>query len=311
MKKTLFLWSLLGLLMLNLAWAQQKTIRGTVLDETDSPLPGATVIIDGTTEGVSTDFDGNFSINATLGDVLVVSYVGYADQRITVGAQDQYSINMQSDSELDEVIVTALGIKREARSLGYSVKRVGSEEIEQKGQADVARTLQGKVAGVNITNTTATSGSGTNIVIRGMTSITGSNQPLFIVDGVPFDASTPGGAFFNGITQSSRFLDLDPNSIESVDILKGLSATVLYGQQGRNGVILVTTKNGSSSQTQKGMEATVSHSIFLNDPVLPDYQNDYCGGFHQLFGFFFSNGGPNSVEKAFFAPFIELRFIKC
>ena len=113
MKKTLFLWSLLGLLMLNIAWAQQKTIRGTVLDETDSPLPGATVIIDGTTQGVSTDFDGNFSINATLGDVLVVSYVGYADQRITVGAQDQYSINMQSDSELDEVIVTALGIKRE------------------------------------------------------------------------------------------------------------------------------------------------------------------------------------------------------
>ena len=112
MKKTLFLWSLLGLLMLNIAWTQQKTIRGTVLDETDSPLPGATVIIDGTTQGVSTDFDGNFSINATLGDVLVVSYVGYAYQRITVGAQDQYSINMQSESELDEVIVTTLGIKR-------------------------------------------------------------------------------------------------------------------------------------------------------------------------------------------------------
>ena len=175
MKKTLFLWSLLGLLMLTTAWAQQKTIRGTVLDETDTPLPGATVVIDGTAQGVSTDFDGNFSINATLGDVLVVSYMSYADQRITVGAQDQYSINMQSDSELDEVIVTALGIKREARSLGYSVKRLGSEEIEQKGQADVARTLQGKVAGVNITNTTATSGYVTNIVIRGMTSITGSN----------------------------------------------------------------------------------------------------------------------------------------
>ena len=291
MKKLLFLTMSLALMAFT-GWAQ-KTVTGTVLDDKGLPLPGATVVEQGSSNGVSTDFDGNFSIDVADGASLEISYVGYTTTTVAVGDQDSISVTLSSDNELEEVIVTALGIKREARSLGYSVKRVGSEEIEQKGQADVARTLQGKVAGVNITNTTATSGSGTNIVIRGMTSITGSNQPLFIVDGVPFDASTPGGAFFNGITQSSRFLDLDPNSIESVDILKGLSATVLYGQQGRNGVILVTTKNGSSSQTQKGMEATVSHSIFLNDPVLPDYQNDYGGGFHQLFGFFFSNGGPN------------------
>ena len=127
-----------------------------------------------------------------------------------------------------------------------------------------------------------------------MTSITGSNQPLFVVDGVPFNSSTNGesGSFWNGITESSRFLDLDPNSIEKVDVLKGLNATVLYGQQGRNGVILITTKNGSGARpSAKGTEVTVSHSTFVNEPVLPDYQNDYGGGFHQLFGFFFSNGG--------------------
>ena len=294
MKKLYLCWALLGLLIAPFTWAQNN-VTGTVNDETGAPLPGATVIVEGTSRGVATDFDGNFSINAEEGEVLIVTYVGYSDYRLTVDSQDNYVIDLSTDNALDEVVVTALGIEREARSLGYSVKRVGSEEVEQKGIADVARTLQGKVAGVNITGTTATSGSGTNIVIRGMTSITGSNQPLFIVDGVPFDASTPdeSGNFWNGVTQSSRFLDLDPNSIESVDVLKGLSATVLYGQQGRNGVILITTKNGSSKPSQKGFEVTLSHSLFFNNPVLPDYQNDYGGGFHQLFGFFFSNGGPN------------------
>lgn len=273
----------------------QKTVTGVVSDPDGLPLPGATVVVDGTTIGVTTDFDGNYSISVGEGESLIFSFVGYATQTAVVGSQNILNISLAEGNQLSEVVVTALGLEREARSLGYAVTTVGSEEIEQKGVADVARALTGKVAGVNITNTTATSGSGTNIIIRGMTSITGSNQPLFVVDGVPFDGSTSGesGTFWNGITSSSRFLDLDPNSIEKVDVLKGLSATVLYGQQGRNGVILITTKNGSSSPSAKGTEVTVSHSTFMNEPVLPDYQNDYGGGFHQLFGFFFSNGGPN------------------
>ena len=273
----------------------QKTVTGVVSDPDGLPLPGATIVIGGTTIGVTSDFDGNYSISAEEGQSLIFSFVGYATQTAVVGSQNTLNISLAEGNQLSEVVVTALGLEREARSLGYAVTTVGSEEIEQKGVADVARALTGKVAGVNITNTTATSGSGTNIIIRGMTSITGSNQPLFVVDGVPFDASTSGesGSFWNGITSSSRFLDLDPNSIEKVDVLKGLSATVLYGQQGRNGVILITTKNGSSTQTAKGTEVTVSHSTFINEPVLPDYQNNYGGGFHQLFGFFFSNGGPN------------------
>ena len=176
MKKLLFLTMSLALMAFT-GWAQ-KTVTGTVLDDKGLPLPGATVVEQGSSNGVSTDFDGNFSIDVADGASLEISYVGYSTTTVAVGDQDSISVTLSSDNELEEVIVTALGIKREARSLGYSVKRVGSEEIEQKGQADVARTLQGKVAGVNITNTTATSGSGTNIVIRGMTSITGSNQPL-------------------------------------------------------------------------------------------------------------------------------------
>jgi TonB-linked SusC/RagA family outer membrane protein len=274
----------------------QRTVTGVVSDPDGLPLPGATVIIDGTTSGVTTDFDGNYSIAVEEGVSLVFSFVGYESQSVVVGSQNTLNISLSEGNQLSEVVVTALGLEREARSLGYAVTTVGSEEIEQKGVADVARTLTGKVAGVNITNTTSTSGSGTNVIIRGMTSITGSNQPLFVVDGVPFNSSTNGesGSFWNGITESSRFLDLDPNSIEKVDVLKGLNATVLYGQQGRNGVILITTKNGSGARpSAKGTEVTVSHSTFVNEPVLPDYQNDYGGGFHQLFGFFFSNGGPN------------------
>lgn len=294
MKKSYFLWSLLGLLMLQIGWAQQKTITGTVNDETGLPLPGATVIIDGTSQGVATDFDGNFSIQASEGDVLLITYVGYADQRVSVGNQDSYTINMATDNELEEVVVTALGVQREAKSLGYSVKRVSSDDLEQKAEGDIGRVLQGKIAGVNITSSTGISGSSTNIIIRGYTSITGSNQPLFIVDGVPFDSSTNNqDAFFDSINESSRFLDLDPNSIESINVLKGLSATTLYGQQGRNGVILITTKSGSKKISAKGFEASISQSYFQSTPHLPDYQTDYGGGFHQLFGFFFSNGGPN------------------
>ena len=180
----------------------QKTVTGVVSDPDGLPLPGATVVVDGTTIGVTTDFDGNYSISVGEGESLVFSFVGYATQTAVVGSQNILNISLAEGNQLSEVVVTALGLEREARSLGYAVTTVGSEEIEQKGVADVARALTGKVAGVNITNTTAKSGSGTNIIIRGMTSITGSNQPLFVVDGVPFDASTSGesGTFWNGIT---------------------------------------------------------------------------------------------------------------
>jgi TonB-linked SusC/RagA family outer membrane protein len=290
MKKIYFFWSLLGLLTLQLGWAQTN-ITGTVLDETGAPLPGATVVVDGTTRGVATDFDGNFSIQANQGDILVFTYVGYAEQRITVGSQDNYTVSLSPDNELEEVVVTSLGIKREAAQLGYAISKVDNEKVTNQPDADIGKLLRGKAAGVNITSSNGLSGSSTNITIRGYTSITGSNQPLFVVDGVPFGSDTNNSeAFFDSGNETSRFLDIDPNSIEEINILKGLSATSLYGNRGRNGVILITTKN---TVDHSGTNASVSTSMFWSEPHLPKYQNDYGGGFDQEFGWYFSNWGPS------------------
>ncbi len=277
------------------ALAQNRTINGTVTDQQGLPLPGVNVLVQGTTTGTQTDFDGNYVISADTGQTLLFSYIGQKTEQRVIGPENIINVQMTEDAQaLEEVVVTAQGIRREQRSLGYAVSKIDNESIENRPEGDLGRVLRGKAAGINITATNGVSGSGTNIIIRGFTSITGSNQPLFVVNGVPFD----GGAnqqnqFFDNVTESSRFLDIDPNTIESVNVLKGLSASVLYGERGRNGVILITTKNGSSQGVTKKTEVTISQSVFYNDPVLPKYQNDFGGGFHQNFGFFFSNWGAS------------------
>ncbi len=302
MKKIYFLASLLGLLMLQIGWAQQKTITGTVNDETGAPLPGATVVVDGTSRGVATDFDGNFSIEAAPGESLLITYVGYAEQRITVGNQDNYTIGLAPDNELDEVVVTSLGIKRDKQALGYAISEVDNESIEQRAEGDIGRVLAGKASGVQITNQSGVSGSGTSIIIRGFNTFSQGNQPLFIVDGVPFSSETNAQdddqeGFRDGNNGSSRFLDLDPNNIESVNVLKGLAAATLYGTQGRNGVILITTKSGNAQGGTKKNEITINSSLFFNKIAsLPDYQDQYGNGFDQSFGWFFSNWGPSFEE---------------
>ncbi|MFD0860790.1 SusC/RagA family TonB-linked outer membrane protein [Sungkyunkwania multivorans] len=293
-----------GILTLLLAFitqltlAQQMTVSGTVTDASGVPLPGATVVVKGTSTGTSTDFDGNYSIEVSQGGVLEFSYVGYTSQEVTVGASNNINVQLQEGTQLEEVVVTALGIKKEKQALGYSVAEVGSEQLEQRAEGDIARVLTGKASGVNINQQSGLSGSGTNIVIRGFSSFTGSNQPLFIVDGVPFSIDTnPGGDFIDGNNGSSRFLDLDPNSIESVNVLKGLAAATLYGSQGKNGVILITTKSGATGGTVKKTEVTVTSSFFFNEIAsLPDYQDEYGNGFDQAFGWFFSNWGPSFSE---------------
>ncbi|WP_350292573.1 SusC/RagA family TonB-linked outer membrane protein [uncultured Croceitalea sp.] len=295
--KVINYWTTLVILMFGITstLAQNKTIRGSVTDSEGIPLPGVNVLIKGTVTGTQTDFDGNYSISAAQGQVLVFSYIGQQTIEMAVGASNTLDVRMQEDAQaLEEVIVTAQGVKREVRSLGYSVSEINNDEIEDRPDGDLARVLRGKAAGVNITATNGVSGSGTNIVIRGFTSITGSNQPLFVVNGVPFDGGANSqNAFFDNITESSRFLDLDPNSIESVNVLKGLSASVLYGERGRNGVILITTKNASDGSAKRKNEITVSQSMFFNEAILPKFQNGYGGGFHQNFGFFFSNHGAS------------------
>ncbi|WPR71704.1 SusC/RagA family TonB-linked outer membrane protein [Flavobacterium sp. NG2] len=280
-------------LMVQFIFAQQRAVNGVVYDDTGLPLPGVSVLVKETKTVTQTNLDGKFTIKASPSQTLVFSYIGMKTQEIKA-SKTTLSIKLIGDSvELEGVVVTAQGIKKEKKSLGYAITILKSESISQKAEGDIGRVLSGQIAGVNITASNGMSGSSTNIIIRGYSSISGSNQPLFIVDGVPFDSGTnTQSSYLDGNTESSRFLDLDPNSIESVSVLKGLSATVLYGSAGRNGVVLIKTKNSSSSNTIKKTEITISQSMFFSEAILPKYQNEYGGGFHQGYGYFYSNWGP-------------------
>jgi len=297
--KSLFRLLVVFLLTAQMSFAQ-KTVTGVVSDSDGLPLPGATVLVQGTTTGVTTDFDGNFSINVAEGQTLEFSFVGYETAAIAVGAGNVINVTLSLGTQLEEVIVTSLGITREKRALGYAVSEVDNTQIENRASGDVARVLSGKASGVQVTNQGGISGSGTSVIIRGLSTFSSSNQPLFVVDGVPFQSDTNAmGSFTEGNNGSSRFLDLDPNNIESVNVLKGLAAATLYGSQGRNGVILITTKSGTTgagTRAQKN-EVTVNTSYFTNELAMkPDFQMQYGNGFNQNFGWFFSNWGPSFDE---------------
>jgi TonB-linked SusC/RagA family outer membrane protein len=286
-------------LVVQISFAQEKTVSGMVTDQDGLPLPGVNIVVEGTTNGTQTDFDGNYAITAASGQTLLFTYIGQKNERQQVGAGNTIDVQMSEDAQaLEEVVVTAQGIKREKKALGYAVTSVGAEQLEDRAEGDVARVLSGKVAGVNITAAGGAAGSATNVVIRGLNSFSGNNQALFIVDGVPFANDTnQQGSFIGGNTGGSRFLDLDPNNIANIEVLKGLSAATLYGTQGRNGVILITTKAGSTTTGPKKTEITISQSYFANEIAsTPDYQDDYGNGFDQAFGWFFSNWGPSFEE---------------
>ena len=281
----------------------QRTIIGKVTDSGGEPLIGASVVVKGTSSGTVTDIDGAYSLSVPSGGtILVFSYTGYDTREVSLGASNTVDVSLAEGAEqLSEVVVTAQGITREKKALGYAVSGVDQKDIQDRPLADVGRVIQGKIPGVSVTSTSGVSGTGTNIIIRGYSSITGSNQPLFVVDGVPFNSNTNqrGGFTQGGQSSSSRFMDLDPNAIESVTVLKGLAATVTYGDQGRNGVILITTKSGSKKARKA--EFQVTQSYFANTANLPTYQNDYVGGFQQNIGYFFSNWGP-TIEEAQIYP---------
>ncbi len=290
-----WIFTLLLAFSMQFSFAQEKTVTGTVTDASGLPLPGATVVVKGTNRGTSTDFDGKYSIKASAGETLDFSFVGYKTSSIKVGASNVVNTSLSEDNILGEVVVTGQAIKKEKKALGYAVTTISNEDFAAKPSTDVARALVGKAPGVNIQQTSGLSGSGTNIIVRGYSSLTLSNQPLFVVDGVPFNSDTNSDRGFTtgATTSSSRFLDLDPNTIESVSVLKGLSATTLYGSAGRNGVILVTTKSGNTKDINKKMSVSVTQSLFLTEiSKLPEYQNNYGNGFYQNYSPAFSNWGP-------------------
>jgi len=288
--------TLLLAFVVQLTFAQEKTISGTVTDNGGLPLPGVNIIVKNTSSGTQSDFDGNYSVNANVGQVLVFSYVGFVAVEQTVTASTS-TVNLQmneDDNVLEEVVVTALGIKKEKKALGYAVSSIKEEEIKNNPESDLTRVLQGKTAGIEITTQNGMSGSANKVIIRGMNSFSGNNNALYVIDGVPYSSDTnESGSFVDGNMGSSRSFDIDPSNIENIDILKGLAATTLYGTDGRNGVILITTKTGSTKNIKAKQEVNISSSYFFNEVAsLPDYQDKYGGGFDQAFGWFYSNWGP-------------------
>jgi TonB-linked SusC/RagA family outer membrane protein len=282
-------------------WAQERTVSGRVTSTEDgSALPGVNVVVKGTASGTVTDADGRYTLSVPAsGGALVFSFIGLQTQEVPIGERSVVDVSLALDvTQLSEVVVTGQGIQREKKALGYAVASVGSEQIAARPMNDISRVLQGKVPGVVINPTGGTAGAGSQINIRGYSTITGNTQPLWVVDGVPFNSATNDQSGFTTggtATAPSRFLDLDPNSIESISVLKGLAATALYGDQGRNGVILVTTKAGSGKK--RAPEITFQQSLSRNEIAsLPDFQNDYGNGFQQLFGNFFSNWGAHFDE---------------
>ena len=230
--------------------AQQAThkVTGTVTDTTGEPLIGVSIQEVGTSNGAITDIDGNYTLNvSTPSAKLRFSYIGYEAVDIDVNGQAAINVTMKDDSQLlQEVVVTALGIKREKKMLGYAVQELKSDELNKTGDPSVTSALQGKVAGLQM-NTSATGlGGSTKITIRGNSSLSDNNQPLWIVDGVPFsDNNNSDASFYGGVDRGGAALDINPDDIESISVLKGPNAAALYGSRAGNGVILVTTKKGS------------------------------------------------------------------
>jgi len=263
---------------------QQKAISGKVIDKSGEPIPGVSVYIKGTTTGTTTSIDGEYSLNVGSGDVvLVFSFIGFESQEITVGDRSEINITLLEEvSKLNEVVVTALGISREKKSLGYALTEVGGKEVSTVKEQNVMNSLAGKVAGVVLTKSSSGPGSGTRVIIRGNNSLTGNNQPLYVVDGVPMDNSGFGSANAGGTGEYARsdygtgISDLNPDDIESISVLKGPNAAALYGSRAANGVILITTKKGRS---RKGIGVSWSSQMTFDSPLLlPKYQNEYGQG---------------------------------
>lgn len=265
-----------------ISFAQERTVSGVVSDNTGMPLPGVSVLIKGTNKGTQTDFDGKYSIKVNNGEMLVFSFVGMKTQE-TVVSSNSINIKLKDNSvELEGVVVTAFGIKRNPKKLGYSVSSVKASDVTEVAEPDLTRALSGKVAGVNVNFSTGVAGAANQITIRGTNSLVGNTQPLVIVDGIAYntDQVTSSSQVTGGGGYESALSTLDPNDIASINVLKSTAAAALYGSRAMNGVIVITTKSGSS-KTGKDRKMSVEVGMgtyFENIANLPEYQNTYGAG---------------------------------
>jgi TonB-linked SusC/RagA family outer membrane protein len=284
---------------LSFAATAQQTLKvtGTVVSSADnSALPGLTVVVKGSTVGTVTNIDGKYSIDAPADGVLQFSFIGFTTQEVPVGGKTTIDVSMQVSTEaIDEVVVTALGIKREEKSLGYSVGKVGGDELTRVVQENVLSSMAGKVTGVQI-NQTGGAGSSVSMIIRGATSLSTDNQPLFVIDGVPMSSTVNNVGGFgsdNKVDYGNAISDIDPESIESVSILKGPSAAALYGTRAGNGVVIITTKKAKEKQGMK--IELVSNTVFDIPSRYLDIQTRFAFGARPY--------TPDAFEDGIIPPF--------
>ncbi|GGA63707.1 SusC/RagA family TonB-linked outer membrane protein [Flavobacterium palustre] len=290
---------LLTAIITQLSYSQERLVTGTVSDNSGMPLPGVSILVKGTQTSTQSDFDGKFNIKVAPTQTLIFSYIGMKTQEIPANSTT-ISVKLLDDSiELEGVVITAFGIKRNPKDLGYSVSSIKTEEITENSEPDLIRSLSGKVAGVNVNISSGVAGAANQITIRGTNTFTGNTQPLIVVDGVTYNntsvttsnQSTGGGAY------ESALSTLDPNDIASINVLKSAAASALYGSRAVNGVIVITTKSGSakSAKTNKSTVTFGSGIYFENIANLPDYQNKYGAGAN----FKYSEGSNGSWGPAF------------
>ncbi|WP_299777852.1 SusC/RagA family TonB-linked outer membrane protein [uncultured Formosa sp.] len=312
--------------MFSVLFAQNIDVKGTVIDDNGLPLPGVNILLKGTTSGTSTDFDGNYVIKASSGDILIFSFLGYEKLEKSVeGATLNVTLVMSEGEALNEVLVTAFGIEKSAREVGYSVSKVETADLDLSGQSNAVAALQGRVAGLQISQTSGSSGGGVDILIRGVTSVNPDrdNQPLIIVDGLALNNDTFSGSVLpsagsNSPSSSEQFsfsnraTDINPEDIESYNVLKGAAASALYGVRAANGAIVITTKRGKLGKAKVSMSASTSFRQIRTTPELQKtYREGYSGaprtlytpetdsGFTRLGGTSFYSWGPKYSDDSY------------
>jgi TonB-linked SusC/RagA family outer membrane protein len=291
--------TVIGILLSQSMMAQPKPVTGSVVDaNTKETLPGVSLVVKGTTRGMNTDVNGKYSISVSQGETLVFTSIGYIPQEVVVGTANQMDIQLVPNvKSLDEVVVTAeFGMKRIARTIGSSVQNVKALDLIESGRDNFITALQGRVAGMNVGSTSGAPGASTNVVLRTVTSISGNNQPLYVIDGIPMNNST-----FNPQNQTSSALeyyssrnldyasrgnDINPDDIESMTVLKGAAAAALYGSDASNGAIIITTKKGMKGNGK----VSYSNSFRWDDAYgYPDFQNKYANGYYGTTNYYYIN----------------------
>jgi TonB-linked SusC/RagA family outer membrane protein len=279
MKKRLLKLTLLLLFVSVSAFAQQQ-VTGTVTSAADgSPIPGVSILVKGTSAGTSTDADGKFAVNAPAGaETLVISFIGFATQEVSILNKSTIDVVLTEDAtELSEVVVTALGIEKSSKVVGYSTTKVDGSAFSQSRELNLGQALTGQVAGVNVAGLGTGPTGSSRIVIRGNASLTGNNQPLYVIDGIPFDNTNQGASGqWGGADFGDGLSNINPDNIENIQVLKGVAASALYGYRGANGAILITTKSGKGS---KGIGVEINNNFVATNIVDErEYQYEYGQG---------------------------------